>query len=64
MFVGELTYDLEGFDRVIVIGAGKSAAPMAQAVEDRILGWKYISPIFNDYLFNLIMQLFFNSTRR
>ena len=31
---------------------------------DRILGWKYISTIFNDYLFNLIMQLFFNSTRR
>ncbi len=27
-------YDLKGFRRIIVIGAGKGTAPMAQAVED------------------------------
>ncbi|MDO9528178.1 MAG: glycerate kinase [Syntrophales bacterium] len=35
--VGEQYYDLGQFDRIIVVGAGKAAAPMAAAIED-ILG--------------------------
>jgi hydroxypyruvate reductase len=39
---GELRYDLSGFDRLLVVGAGKAAAPMAMALEtilaDRIAG--------------------------
>ena len=34
---GERTYDLNQIDRVLVVGAGKAAAPMAAAVED-VLG--------------------------
>jgi len=32
--VADAEYDLKGFKRIIVIGAGKGTAPMAQAVED------------------------------
>jgi len=28
------SYDLDGFDRIFVVGAGKATAPMAEAVED------------------------------
>jgi glycerate 2-kinase len=35
--VGERSYDLDRFDRIIVTGAGKGTAPMARALED-ILG--------------------------
>lgn len=33
----ELTYDLDGFDRILVVGGGKAGAPMAAAV-NKILG--------------------------
>jgi glycerate 2-kinase len=33
LWVGERAYDLDAFRRVIVVGAGKAGAPMAQAVE-------------------------------
>ncbi|MEQ1794355.1 MAG: glycerate kinase [Nitrospira sp.] len=35
--VGRRTYDLRSFDRVVVVGAGKASARMAQALE-RVLG--------------------------
>lgn len=35
--VGRRTYDLRSFDRVVVVGAGKASAKMAQALE-RVLG--------------------------
>jgi hydroxypyruvate reductase len=35
--VGDRTYDLTAYDRVIVVGAGKASAPMAAAVEE-VLG--------------------------
>ncbi len=31
--VGDRSYDLDSFERILVIGAGKAGAPMAQAVE-------------------------------
>ncbi len=37
LHVGERSYDLDGFKRVFVVGAGKAAAPMAAAVEE-VLG--------------------------
>ncbi len=37
LHVGERTYDLDAHDRVVVIGAGKAGAPMAQALSE-ILG--------------------------
>ena len=37
LIAGDAEYDLESFDRVFVIGAGKASAPMAVAV-DEILG--------------------------
>src|SRR5262245_23977468 len=35
--VGDRSYDLKNYDRVVVVGAGKASAPMAAAVEE-ILG--------------------------
>src|SRR5690349_17180056 len=35
--VGDRSYDLGAYDRVIVVGAGKASAPMAAAVE-QVLG--------------------------
>lgn len=35
--VGDQTYDLDNYERVIVVGAGKGSAPMAAAVEE-VLG--------------------------
>ncbi len=37
LIVGDHTYDLMNFRRILVVGAGKAASPMAQALED-ILG--------------------------
>jgi hydroxypyruvate reductase len=37
--VGDTSYDLSAYDRVIVVGAGKASAPMAAAVEE-VLGEK------------------------
>ncbi len=39
-------YELQGFDNIYVIGAGKAAAPMARAVED-ILGDRITAGIIN-----------------
>lgn len=35
--VGDRTYDLDAYDRIIVVGAGKASAPMAAAAEE-VLG--------------------------
>src|SRR6188768_3034505 len=37
--VGDRTYDLTAYDRVVVVGAGKASAPMAAAAEE-VLGEK------------------------
>jgi glycerate 2-kinase len=37
LFVGDRDYDLDGYKRILLIGAGKGTAPMAKAVE-QILG--------------------------
>lgn len=37
LFIGDRRYDLTGFDRVFIVGAGKASAPMAAALTD-ILG--------------------------
>ena len=34
LHIGEKTYDLRHINRILVVGAGKAAAPMAQAVEE------------------------------
>ncbi len=39
-------YELQGFDNIYVIGAGKAASPMARAVED-ILGDRITAGIIN-----------------
>jgi hydroxypyruvate reductase len=40
--VGDRSYTLDDYDRVIVVGAGKASAPMAAAVED-VLGERVVS---------------------
>ena len=35
--VGDRTYDLDSYRRILVVGAGKASGPMAQALEE-ILG--------------------------
>jgi len=34
LFAGEAAYDLRNYEKVIVVGAGKGTAPMAEAVEE------------------------------
>jgi glycerate 2-kinase len=34
LWIGEQSYDLAGIDRIVVVGAGKASAALAQAVED------------------------------
>jgi glycerate 2-kinase len=36
LYAGESAYDLAAFDRIIVVGAGKATARMAEAVEERL----------------------------
>lgn len=33
LYIGDVPYDLSGYERVLVVGAGKGAAPMAHALE-------------------------------
>ena len=42
--VGDRSLDLRGVERVIVVGAGKASAPMAQAVED-VLGGRVVGGV-------------------
>ena len=35
-FVEDWVYDIDGHDRLIVVGAGKATAPMAKAIEDQL----------------------------
>ncbi|MFM9906925.1 MAG: glycerate kinase [Nitrospiraceae bacterium] len=37
--IGRRRYDLNNYERVVVVGAGKATAPMAQAVEQRLGHW-------------------------
>ena len=34
LFIGGKQFNLKDYDRILVVGAGKAAAPMAKAVED------------------------------
>ena len=42
LYIGDREYDLTGFERVFIVGAGKAGAPMALALEellgDRVTG--------------------------
>jgi len=46
LFVGQRRYDLEGFDRLWVVGGGKAAAPMAAALW-RLLGGRVAGGVVN-----------------
>lgn len=39
LIIGRRRYDLNRYERVVVVGAGKAAAPMARAVEQRLGRW-------------------------
>ena len=39
LFVGDYSYILDRFKRILLIGAGKGTAPMAKALEDILGGW-------------------------
>jgi len=39
LIIGRRRYDLRRYDRVVVVGAGKAAAPMARAMELRLGRW-------------------------
>lgn len=39
LIIGRRRYDLNNYERVVVIGAGKATAPMARAVEQRLGHW-------------------------
>jgi hydroxypyruvate reductase len=39
LFVGDCSYSLNRFKRILLIGAGKGTAPMAKALEDILGGW-------------------------
>jgi glycerate 2-kinase len=39
LFVGDRSYVLDAFERILLIGAGKGTAPMAKALEDALGRW-------------------------
>ena len=39
LFVGDCSYSLDRFKRILLIGAGKGTAPMAKALEDILGDW-------------------------
>ncbi|HSV90596.1 MAG TPA: DUF4147 domain-containing protein, partial [Nitrospiraceae bacterium] len=39
LVIGRRRYDLRRYERVVVLGAGKATASMAQAVEQRLGSW-------------------------
>lgn len=39
LIIGRRRYDLNRYERVVVVGAGKAAAPMARAMEQRLDRW-------------------------
>ncbi len=46
LLVGESSYDLDSYRRILVVGAGKASGPMAQALED-ILGDRLAGGVVN-----------------
>ncbi len=46
LFIGDRTYDLNAFERILVVGAGKASAAMAQALET-VLGERISGGVVN-----------------
>ena len=46
LVVGDSTYDLDAYRRILVVGAGKASGPMAQALEE-ILGERLEGGVVN-----------------